>query len=46
MTGAPNTDDTLQPALEEVRRLLVSDAALAGEKAAGILATVPGHPGE
>jgi len=45
MTGAPNTDETLQPALEEVRRLLVSDAALAGEKATRILATVPGHPG-
>ncbi len=45
MTGAPNTDETQQPALEEVQQLLVSDAALAGEKAAQILATVPGHPG-
>ena len=41
MTGAPNTDETLQPALEEVRRLLVSDVALAGEKV-----TAGGDPGQ
>jgi tetratricopeptide (TPR) repeat protein len=45
MTGAPNTDETLRLELEDVRRLLISDAELAAEKAARILASAPGHPG-
>jgi predicted Zn-dependent protease len=44
ISDTPDPLETLEEALAQVERLLVTDAALAAEQAAQLLATVPDHP--